>query len=163
MTYPFDCITDLIFTETEIEPADLILIPGGSHPQPMEKAAGLYHQGLAPYLLPSGGYNSKIGQIEWNFMREIGLKQGVPGTAILKEDQARNTFDNARTSWEVIQEADLKIRSVIMVCKAHHSRRALMSYQTVFPRRIKFMVVGVLDHRRISRENWFLEEGKIHR
>jgi uncharacterized SAM-binding protein YcdF (DUF218 family) len=161
MTYPFSCITDFIFFETEIEPADIILVPGGSHPQQMEKAAELYHKGFAPYILPSGGYNSKLNETEWSYLRRIGLELGVPEDAILKEDQAKNTFDNARNSWEVIKARNLDIHSAIMVCKAHHSRRALMTYQTVFPKKIHFMVVTVMDKREIGRENWFLEEEKI--
>ncbi len=52
MAYPFDCITEFMFVETALEPADVILVPGGSHPQLMERAADLYHQGMAPYILP---------------------------------------------------------------------------------------------------------------
>jgi uncharacterized SAM-binding protein YcdF (DUF218 family) len=161
MTYPFSCITDFIFVETEIHPADIILVPGGSHSQQMEKAAELYHKGFAPYILPSGGYNSKINETEWSYFRRIGLELGVPDDAILKEDQAKNTFDNARNSWEVIKARNLDIKSAIMICKTHHSRRALMTYQTVFPMNIKFMVTTVMDKREISRENWFLDEEKI--
>ncbi|PEE41433.1 hypothetical protein COL91_00705 [Bacillus pseudomycoides] len=53
MTYPFDCITNFIFVETEIAPADVILVPGASHSQLMGKAASLYQHGLVPYILPS--------------------------------------------------------------------------------------------------------------
>jgi uncharacterized SAM-binding protein YcdF (DUF218 family) len=161
MEYPFSCITDFIFLETEISPADIILVPGGSHPQQMEKAAKLYHMGLAPYILPSGGYNSYINELEWNYFKRIGLERGVPEEAILKEDQAQNTFDNARNSWEVIRTMNLNVKSAIMICKAHHSRRALMTYQTVFPLGIDIMVSTVVDKRGISRDDWFLEEGRI--
>ena len=141
MKKPYDCITDFIFVENDILQADIIFMPGGSHPQQMEKAAELYHRGLAPYILPSGGYNSKINETEWNYLRRIGLELGVPEEAILKEDQAKNTFDNARNSWEVIE--------------------ALMTYQTVFPTNIKFMVSPIIDERGIKKDNWFLEEKKI--
>jgi uncharacterized SAM-binding protein YcdF (DUF218 family) len=161
MVYPFTCITDFIFVETELSTADIILVPGGSHPQQMEKAAHLYNEGYASYLLPSGGYNSKINEIEWQFFREIGMKLGVPEEAILKEEKAKNTFDNARYSWAVIQSHGLNIKNVILVCKAQHARRALMTYQTVFPKSIKFMVAPVIDNRQITRENWFLDEEKI--
>jgi hypothetical protein len=30
MSYPFDCISELVFVETEIKVADIILIPGAS-------------------------------------------------------------------------------------------------------------------------------------
>lgn len=38
--YPFDCITDFIFVRNDesIPPCDVLLIPGGSHPQLMERA-----------------------------------------------------------------------------------------------------------------------------
>lgn len=102
MSYPFDCITNFIFVETEIAPADVILIPGANHPQLMEKAASLYQQGFAPYILPSGGYKPHVGTTEWEFLRNIGIANGVPEEAILKEDQAQNTFENARFSLEVL-------------------------------------------------------------
>jgi uncharacterized SAM-binding protein YcdF (DUF218 family) len=54
MNYPFDCISDLVFVKTEIQAADIILVPGGSHSELMEKASELYKQGLAPLILPSG-------------------------------------------------------------------------------------------------------------
>ncbi|WP_228460264.1 hypothetical protein [Cytobacillus dafuensis] len=38
MSYPFDCITNFIFVETEIALADVILVFGGNHPQLKEKA-----------------------------------------------------------------------------------------------------------------------------
>lgn len=50
MSYPFDCISELVFVKTETKIADIILIPGGSHPQLMEKAAELYKHGLALYI-----------------------------------------------------------------------------------------------------------------
>ena len=62
MSYPFDCISNLVFVKTEIQPADIILVPGGSHPHIMVKAAELYNQGLAPFILPSGKFNPKISE-----------------------------------------------------------------------------------------------------
>jgi len=64
MTYPFDQITNFIFLETELNHADLILIPGGSHPQLMERAAELFHEGLAPLILPSGGETKHVETTE---------------------------------------------------------------------------------------------------
>ncbi len=117
MNYPFDCITDLVFVKTEIKAADIILVPGGSHPQLMEKAAELYNQGLAPYILPSGHYNPKIPDYnsEWEFLKSIGVKLGVPEQLILKEDQAAHTFENAEFSWKVIKETNIPVKKAILV------------------------------------------------
>ncbi len=161
--YPFDCITEFIFVETSIAPSDDILIPGASQPQLMEKAALLYQQGLAPYILPSGGVNPNLESTEWEFLRNVGITNGVPEGAILKEDKARNTFENASFSLAVLHRNVIHPKKVIMVCKAYHSRRALLPYQTAFPKATEFFVSPIIDRSEITKENWFLTEDKIKR
>lgn len=161
---PFDCISDLVFVKTEIQPADIILVPGGSHPELlMEKAAELYKQGLAPFILPSGHFNPKMPEYssEWEFLKSLGVKLGVPEDKILKEDQARHTFENAEFSWRVINENKLSVKKVILVCKAYHSRRALLTYQSIFPKDIEFFVASVPGKKEIRKDNWFMDEEKI--
>ncbi|WP_054707293.1 YdcF family protein [Bacillus sp. JCM 19041] len=158
MTQPFDCITEFIFVETEIEKGDLILIPGASQPQLMERAVALYKQGIAPMILPSGGRNPRLAITEWAYLRDIGLAEGVPDHVILKEDRAKHTFENASFSLEVIRENNIRSQKVILVCKAGHARRALLTYQTVFPKETKFFVAPVIDQSGISKENWMLSE-----
>lgn len=161
MSYPFDCITDFIFVETEVEPSDIILVPGCSQPQLMERAAELYHQGLAPYILPSGGRNPNIRTTEWDYLREVGLSLGVPETAILKEDKALNTFQNSKNSWEVLELAGIKPKRAIITCKNYHARRALLTYQIHFPAETTFFVSPVVDKTGITKDNWYLDENKI--
>ena len=163
MSYPFHCISDLVFVKTEIQAADIILVPGGSHPQLMEKAVELYKQGLAPLILPSGHFNPKIPEYtsEWEFLKSVGVKLGVPEDKILKEDKASHTFENAEFSWRVIKENKLSVKKVILVCKAYHSRRALLTYQSIFPKDIEFFVVSVPDKGEIRKDNWFMDEDKI--
>lgn len=157
MTYPFDCITQLVFVpKEEILPSDVILVPGGSHTKPMKLACELYKSGIAPYILPSGGYNEKVTTTEWEFQRDIALSLGVPEQAILKEDKAKNTFDNARNSWRVLNDHNIGVSRATIVCKSFFSRRALMTYQTVFPTNIRFQVKQ--DDFRISKDNWYLDE-----
>jgi len=150
MSYPFDPITKFIFLETTIEHADLILVPGGSHPQLMEKAAELYHQGMAPLILPSGGATKHVETTEWDFLKKVGLSLGIPEEVILKENKATNTFENARYSWEVIKETKLQANKVILACKAGHACRALLRYKTVFPKETQFYIAPVIDKTGIS-------------
>ncbi len=162
MGYPFDCISDFIFVEDLPQPADVILIPGGSHPQLMGKAVELYQQGFSPYILPSGGPNPKLPayESEWEFLAKIALGLNVPEKAILKENNARNTFENASFSSQVLLDRKLKVDTVILVCKAYHSRRALMTYQTIFPK-TRFFVSPVIDKRGISKSNWYTRKEYI--
>ncbi|MCY9670874.1 YdcF family protein [Paenibacillus alginolyticus] len=161
MSFPFDCISDFMFFETEIGPSDVILIPGGSHPQLMERAAMLYHQGIAQFILPSGGATSHVETTEWDFLRNVGVSLGVPPEAILKEDKATNTFENSRFSLEVLQQEGLIPKKVVLVCKNYHTRRALLTYQIDFPRETTFYVSPVIDKTGTSKENWYLDEKKI--
>lgn len=151
------CITDFVFQETIIEPADVILIPGGARRQLMERAAELYRQGMAPLVLPSGGANPRLrdGVSEWQYLRDTGVELGVPAEAILKEDQATNTFENAERSLAVLRQAGVTPRRAIIVCKAHHAMRALLTYQAVFPTDAAFALAPVADDRNVRRDNWF--------
>ena len=157
MGCPFDCITDLVFVDNYVQKADIILVPGCSQPQIMERAAELYHKGLAPYILPTGGENHEIYKYktEWEYLKTIGIELGVPEEAILKEDRAKNTFENARLSLEVLNENKIDIKNAILVCKSYHSRRALLTYQVVFPRDVEFYVSTVTDKSGVTKDNWF--------
>lgn len=142
MKVVFSSITDFIFMEDDIEPADVILIPGGSHKQLVECAAKLYHDGFAPYILPSGGRNAKLPEYnsEWEFL-----------------------YENAQLSLDVIRKKGIDVRKVILVCKNFHARRAYLTYATIFPSDIKLMVSPVVDGKDIRKNNWFLDKIKTHR
>jgi len=159
----FDSISDFIFVEDKPKKSDIILILGGSKPQLMERAVELYHQGLAPYILPSGGINKKLPDwdSEWEFLRNIAITNGVPESAILKEDKALSTLDNAILSWQVIQQDNIKVKRAILVCKSFHARRALLTYQIIFSSDIEFIVCPIIDDRDIRKDNWFLDNAKI--
>ncbi|WNQ14253.1 YdcF family protein [Paenibacillus aurantius] len=161
MSYPFDCISDFMFFETEVSLSDVILIPGASHPQLMERAAELYHQGIAPYILPSGGATAQVQTTEWEFLRDLGVQLGVPAQAILREDQAANTFDNARLSRETLERKGIHPKKVVLVCKNYHARRALLTYQFHFPKETIFQVSPVVDLTGTTKDNWFQDEARI--
>ncbi len=163
MIYPFNCITDFIFVENEPIKVDVILVTGGSRPQLIEKSVELYKQGYASHILISGGANPKLKGwgTEFEYLKNIALSSGVPEDAILKEDQAKHTFDNANSSWNVLQNSNLKTKKVILVCKAHHSKRALLTYQTAFPINTEFIVCPIVDERNVQKDNWFLDKDRI--
>ncbi|MCK4671148.1 MAG: YdcF family protein [Candidatus Aegiribacteria sp.] len=159
-----ETITDFVFMETPISRADLILIPGGSYPKLMEKAALLYHEGFALKVLPSGGANHRVDtSSEWEFLRRTGIELGIPEEAILKEDRAKHTIENAELSWNVIKSLGIPVNKAIIVCKAFHARRAYMTYRLIFPDQIEFMVAPVVDIRDIRKDNWFTSDEKIRK
>ncbi len=178
MKYPFDTITDFMFFEHKLEKADTVLIPWWLRSELIEKAVELYKSWYASFILPSGGVSFKLEEnkktkdidylqkisiswIEWNYLKDIAVSLWVPEKVILKENKAKHTFDNANFSWKVLQEKNIKIKKCILVCKSYHARRALLTYQTAFPKNIKFIVCPIVDDKNITRDNWFLDQKKI--
>lgn len=167
-----DQITEFVFAEHKLEQADIIFIPGSGHPQLAEEAARLYHQGWAPWILPSGRYSITTGKFsgvldkqecyqgsyetEWDFLSQVLQEKGVPGAAILKEDRATYTYENAIYSRQVTDGMGLEIKKAILCSKPYHARRCLLYYQLLYPD-TRFMVYPIKDSK-IQRDNWFLTE-----
>ena len=159
---------DYIFQEDTIEKADIIFVPGNGYPQMAEQAAKLYHEGYAPYILPSGRYSILVGhfigvqakqdvyngdyETEWEFLKDVLMKNGVPESAILKEDQSTFTYENAILSKKVTDGLGMDIKKAIMCCKNYHARRACMYYELLYPETMFMVVPACVDG--INRENW---------
>ena len=153
----------------------MIFIPGSGFPQLAEEAAKLYHQGLAPYILPSGKYsilNGKFAGVqekqelydgeyetEWEFLKEALKKNQVPEEHILREDKATYTYENAIYSRKVTDCLGMEIKKAILCCKPYHARRSLLYYQLLYPE-TQFFVRPIQDSD-VKRENWYLTEKGI--
>ena len=161
-------IADFIFLSDPLTPADIIFVPGNGHALPAELAAALYHQGYAPRILPSGRYaigtSGFAGQLsgarryegnfetEWAFMRHILMENSVPESAILREDEATYTYQNAINSRKRTDAEGLTISRAIICCMPVHARRCRMYYETLFPN-AELLVCPAPDAE-ITRDNW---------
>lgn len=170
-------ITNFIFLENEPEEADIIFIAGTSWPAPTERAAKLYNDGYSPYILPSGKYGVKLGHFpdpkaksdiyngnyatEWEYMKDVLIKCGVPSTSILKEDCAEFTYENAFKSRKVTDENELDIKKAIICCQAFHARRCMMYYKWAFPE-AEFILCPA-ETQSINKNNWYKSEYGIKR
>lgn len=168
-------LTRFIFLEDEPQPADILFIPGNGHAEPSELAAKLYLEGYAPRILPSGRYaigsGGFVGQksgakeysgsfdTEWAFMRHILLENGVPENAILCEDEATYTYQNAIYSRRRTDSEQLTIRRAIICCMPMHARRAKMYYETLYPDAKLFVCPA--PGTPITKDNWMLEPDGI--
>ncbi len=162
-------ITNYIFLEDELEVSDIIFIPGCARPEHTEEAARLYREGMAPLLLPSGGFTKMEGgfqgvkkggerygtdfSCEADFLEQVLLQNGVPEKAILKEREATYTLENAEKSRLLLKKKNISVKKAVLCCKAHHARRAYLYYSLVFPEvSIRVHPVPVDG---ITRENWY--------
>lgn len=165
-------ITNFIFLKDTPEKSDIIFVPGTSKSAPTEKAADLYHLGYAKYILPSGMYSSNVGKFasqnidnpryageyatDFEYCKHILMENGVPEEAILCEDQATNTMENAEYSAKVLTMLNIDVRKVIVCCQAFHARRAFMSYSRYFPK-AEISIVPA-DTQGITADSWSHQE-----
>ncbi len=161
-------IADFIFLADEPAPADIIFVPGNGHALPSELAARLYHQGYAPRILPSGRYaigtpgfaGQKSGsrlyagefETEWAFMRHILMENGVPEHAILREDEATYTYQNAIYSRKRTDAEKIVVSHAIICCMPVHARRSRMYYETLYPD--AELLVCPAPGAALTKENW---------
>lgn len=156
-----DEYTNFIFLEDKPEKADIIFIPGSDQGALAVRAAELWRDGYAPFILPSGKYSKlKTGftgeggfATEWAYFHYILRKQGVPEEAILHEEEAAYTYENALCSRKVTDAAGISVRTAILCCQAYHARRAKLYYQVCFPE-AEILVCPVVT-KGISKDNWY--------
>ncbi len=87
-------------------------------------AARIFKAGKAPLIVPSG---TGVEQCELPFLADLG----VPRSAILVENKARNTEENAKFVAELLK--DRARPKALIVTSAWHMRRALLMYRRYAP------------------------------
>ncbi len=170
-------IGDFIFVSDAPAKAGAIMVAGGSRPELPELAAALWKAGYAPYVFIGGRYSVKLGRFpgpqsgadayggsyetEYEFYRDVLLKNGVPAEAIAGEDRSTYTKENALFAREAADAMGLSLSRILLVCKSFHARRCLVYYQSAFPG----ADIRVIPHDGfgISKENWFLSEYGLKR
>ncbi len=163
-------ITEFIFLEDLPEKADLIIVPGNTWPQPARRAAALYHEGMAPYIVVSGRYSK--GQqtfagaacegdrykgaymTEADFLTDVLIREGVPETAVLQERKAEFTLENARYIRKLLEEKKMTVKKALICCQSFHARRCRMYFEYVFQDTdVEFLMCPAVTQG-ISRCSW---------
>jgi len=172
-----DDITEFIFINNEPQKVDVIFVPGGSYPEIAQKATILWKEEYSPLILPSGRYSIKLGQFtgpmskedvytgeyvtEWEFLKDVLIKNGVREDAILKEDEATNTYQNAIYTKKITDGLRLNIKKAIICCQSFHARRCLMYYQLLYPQ--TQFVICATDTQGINKRNWCTTDNGINK
>lgn len=125
-----------------VTPADVIVVLGGNTQanranwfEPfnratatdrVDRAAALYFAGRAPKILLSGGaYEGRVSEAQG--MAKVLRQKGVPESALLLENESRNTYENT-----LMTQTTLKNQSdahLLLVTSALHMPRALATFQ----------------------------------
>lgn len=124
-----------IWSQGEIDerrPADAIVVLGAAqfdgHPSPvfaarLDHAVALYHEGLAPILVVTGGKAVGDRTTEAAVARAYAVARGVPGSAILAEDRGRTTLESLEAVGAIFRAHAL--HSAVFVSDRSHMLRVL--------------------------------------
>ncbi|CAM3699702.1 YdcF family protein [Aquirufa aurantiipilula] len=105
----------------------------GSVSDRMLQTFHLYQQGAIKKILVSGGETSIPNLIVDNTqeslnVRKLLIKMGVPSRDIFVENKARNTYENALYSSQMLKNY-IKKDTVVVITSALHLRRAVMCFE----------------------------------
>jgi uncharacterized SAM-binding protein YcdF (DUF218 family) len=128
-----------------LTPADLIIVLGSNDIRVAEHGASLYLQGLAPYILFSGGLGrfteSLFTKSEAETFAELAIDMGVKKEDIFIENHSTNTGENLINSAHLVADKRLNAQRIILVQKPYMERRALASFEKQWP--LKYQTVTV--------------------
>lgn len=121
---------------TASSPADCIVVLGAGVIPPgvaglalrarTERAAELYHAGLAPYILCTGGVG-RIPPAESLIATRILVERGIPAAAIAREERSTSTWENGSEAAVICHARGWK--RVILVSDSYHLFRATHNFR----------------------------------
>ena len=117
----------------DARPADAIVVLGAAQyngtPSPLfrarlDHAIALYHEGIAPFLVVTGG-KGREGDIttEAETAMAYAVAHEVPASAILVEDRGRNTLESLRAVGAMLR--DRQLHAAVFVSDRSHMLRVL--------------------------------------
>ncbi len=124
-------------TTDTAESADVIIVmgaglrgdgrPGWALTRRSERAAGLWHDGIAPLIMCTGARAEGFPRSEADACREILVRRGVSMSAILMEEMSRSTEESAFHAANIL--SDLGHSRAVLVSDSYHMLRATWLYR----------------------------------
>lgn len=120
-----------------LEKSDCILVLGSHDLRVAERGAELFLQGLAPYIIFSGGLGNFTKEIwdesEADKFATVAMSMGVPRDAILIENKSTNTGENILFTQQLLKDNGLDPQSFIVVQKPYMERRSFATFKKHWP------------------------------
>jgi uncharacterized SAM-binding protein YcdF (DUF218 family) len=122
-----------------VDHADCILALGSHDTRVANRAAELWLQGWAPYIVFSGGLGNLTSgmwtQSEADLFAAIAVELGVPAPAILIENKSTNTGENIEFTDRLLKEKGLDPGKIIVVQKPYMERRTYATVKKWWPQK----------------------------
>jgi uncharacterized SAM-binding protein YcdF (DUF218 family) len=118
-------------------------------------AAALFAAGAAPRIVATGGVTARATRAEAAVLADALVAAGVPRDAIVVEDRAQSTRDNARFTARLLEPG----ARIWLVTQPFHAKRAEHLFRAAGFDARAWHIAGSIeyrDHRRATR--WYLRE-----
>ena len=124
---PLQVIWDYLCLRQQPTPADCIVGFGNFNTDIARRAAQLYHQGLAPKILFTGGLGRNteglLPEPEAVRFARVAMECGVPESDILLEDKSTNTKENIEFTRQLLEESGIPTNHILGVHQPFMERR----------------------------------------
>lgn len=124
--------------DDQVQPADVIIVlgsglrrdnsPGDALWRRGRKAAQLYADGYAPFILCTGGTTPGYSRSEAQGCRQVLTELGVPELMIVLEENSRSTEENALNAHQIMIERGWQ--DAVLVTDSFHMLRANWIFDT---------------------------------
>ncbi|MBI4185533.1 YdcF family protein [Candidatus Berkelbacteria bacterium] len=156
-------ITSYIFLEDEDPHGDLVFVFGtGNAVKPcVERVAGLYRRNAAPWFVITGGWNEKFSFVESDEISERLEHLGISAKKIIREGASSNSLENVLNAIPDVEQTVgwSQVKSIVVVTKDYHMRRALMTLRKNVPSHVQFKAAPYVNPEYgITKQNWFESE-----
>ena len=140
----------------QVARADAILVLCSHDERVAERGAQLFHEGLAPLIIFSGGQGA-ITKALWNEpeaerFAHIAIGFGVPREKILIEPESTNTGENVLFTKRMLAREGLDPQSFIVVQKPYMERRSYATFRQFWPEKEVIVTSPQVSFRDYLRE-----------
>ena len=104
----------------------IVVVSGGDTKARTDAGIRLFNEGWASTLVLSGAAQDKSGISNAAAMKLQAETAGIPASAIIIDEDAANTQENAENTQSILKEHDFK--EVILVTSGYHQRRASLEF-----------------------------------
>ena len=121
---------------------------GQGYAERVKRAVDLYKQGYASYMIFSTGYIYAFQEAE--VMKALAVSLGVPPDAILLEEKAANTYENVKSTKQILDNQGWD--SILLISSSYHMRRVALVFKRI-AKGLKVTYTPVLQGRFYRHEN----------
>ena len=142
---PLQVIWDYLGLHQPPKKADVIVGFGNFNDNIARRAAELYHQGLAPKVLFTGGLGRNtlglLPETEADRFARVAMEWGVPECDIIKEDKSTNTAENILFTRKKLEELGVPHGHILGVHQPFMERRITAAMGVYWPE-LRFSVTS---------------------